>query len=47
MRRMLGNRVFIYGSLRPDINLHIHQQFMGKCVLIGPATYQGNIEISA
>lgn len=36
-----GHRVFVYGSLRPDINASIHQRFMGKCIPVGPAYYQG------
>lgn len=41
---LLRHRVFIYGSLLPTINTSIHQRFMGKCQLVGPAHYQGGYD---
>jgi len=34
-------RLFVYGSLRPDVNIEMHRKFMPSCSLIGDADFQG------
>jgi len=34
-------RLFVYGSLRPDVNVEMHRKFMASCRLVGEAYFQG------
>jgi len=34
-------RLFVYGSLRPDVNVEMHRKFMSSCRLVGEAYFQG------